>query len=94
MAIDQKVLIEYSDKAEAMFNKLAKPSEFSSLKKNKVALSSEERDEVMKRKAIWHHGPNGEPSPAVWKSINPMTKKVTYVTNTHRAYNTASTLKG
>ena len=69
-------------------------SEFQKLKDNKVALDKEERAEVMKRKATWHHGPKGKLSPAVWKSVNKKTGKKTYVTNTHRAYQTAPTLKG
>lgn len=63
------------------------------LKENKIPLTDEERDEVMKAKAVWHHGPNGEESPAVWKSKNSK-GEITYVTNTHRAYQTAPTLKG
>lgn len=69
-------------------------SEMDTLKKNKVPLIDEERAEVMKKKAVWHHGPNGEETPAVWKSKNKKTGKVTYVTNTHRAYQTRPTLKG
>ena len=48
----------------------------------------------MKAKAVWHNGPHGEEQAAVWKSVNKNTGKTTYVTNTHRAYNTASTLRG
>jgi hypothetical protein len=72
---------------------LLEASEFKNLQKNKVPLTDEEREEVMKSKATWNHGPNGEPSPAVWKSKDKKTRKVTYVTNTHRAFNTATTLK-
>jgi hypothetical protein len=64
------------------------------LKANQKPLTEEERNLIMERKAVWHHGPNGEETPAVWKSVNPKTKKPIYVTNTHRAYNKAPTLKG
>lgn len=69
-------------------------SEFQKLKKNKVPLDPEERKLVMGRKAVWHFSHLGKPTPAVWKSKDPKTGKVTYITNTHRAYNTASTCKG
>jgi hypothetical protein len=70
-----------------------KISEFKNLKNNKVALSPEERTEVIRTKAVWQSSSDSKPTPAVWKSVlkNGKTK---YVTNTHRAYNTASTLKG
>ena len=67
---------------------------YKELQKYKVPLTDEERSLVMKRKAVWHHGPNGEATPAVWKSVNPKTGKTTYVTNTHRAMNTAPSIKG
>ncbi len=69
-----------------------KKSDFQKLQDNKVDLTPEERKECMDKKAVWHHGPNGGPSPAVWKSEQD--GKTTYVTHTHRAYNTAPTLKG
>lgn len=68
--------------------------ELKKLKDNRVQLTDEERAEVMKADAVWHQGPNGEKSPAVWKSKNKKSGKITYVTNTHRAYNTSPTLKG
>jgi hypothetical protein len=75
--------------------KKSKPkSKYERLKANRAPLTPEERALVMKRKAIWHHGPNGAPSPAVWKSVSRRTGKVTYVTNTHRAYNTRPTVRG
>ncbi len=68
-------------------------SEFEKLKDNKMPLTDEERAEVMKKKAVWHNGPNGTENAAVWKSKD-KNGKITYVTHTHRAYETASTLKG
>lgn len=70
-----------------------KRSSFEILKENKKSLSDEEKEICMKAKAVWHHGPNGEPICAVWKSQNSKGETV-YVTNTHRAYRDAKTLKG
>lgn len=71
----------------------AKKSKFSKLEDNKIPLTPEERKIVMDADAIWHHGLNGAPSPAVWKSKD-KNGKITYVTNTHRAYQDRPTLKG
>jgi hypothetical protein len=73
---------------------IEKKSSFEVLKTNKKPLTPEEREEVMKSGAVWHRGSDdGAASPAVWKSENSKGKK-TYVTNTHRAFNTAPTLRG
>lgn len=66
-----------------------KKSEFEKLKDNKVPLTDEERATVKAEKAEWSNNDS-----AVWKSKDPKTLKVTFVTHTHRAYNTAPTLKG
>lgn len=65
---------------------------FKVLKDNEKPLTPEERAEVMSKKATWHHGPKGAPSPAVWKSV--VKDETYYITNTHRAYNITRTLKG
>ena len=72
---------------------LIEANEFKSLEKYKKPLTDDERTVVMKSKAVWHHGPNGEETPAVWKSVSKDGKE-TFVTHTHRAFNTATTLKG
>ena len=81
---NKQFLIEKATKARSAYERL---------KKNKKPLTDEERELVMKRKAVWHHGLNGEESPAVWKSVD-KSGKTTYITATHRAYNTATTVKG
>lgn len=76
-----------------LLNEKAK-SPFKMMQDAKKPLDDAERDKVMKAKAIWHHGPGGKASPAVWKSVHPTTGKVTYVTHTHRAFASAPTLEG
>lgn len=75
------------------FEKCASKSPFQKLKDGEEKLTPEERKIVMESKAVWNFGKKGS-TPAVWKSVDKKTGKVTYVTNTHRAYNTAPTLKG
>ena len=70
----------------------SKGPKIDTLKKNKKPLTEEERKEVMDRGATWHHGPNGEATPAVWKAE--VDGKMWYVCNTHRAYQCKPTLKG
>lgn len=69
-----------------------KGPKFKALKKGKVPLDPEERKLCMDRKAVWHHGPGGAETAAVWKSV--IGGKTWYVTNTHRAMNVTPTLKG
>jgi predicted nucleotidyltransferase len=71
---------------------LCESPEIGTLKKNKNPLTDEERKMVMDAHATWHHGPNGEKTPAVWKAA--INGKTWYVTNTHRAYQAKPTIKG
>jgi hypothetical protein len=76
------------------------------LEKYRTELTKAELDEIFKKKAVWHHGPNGEETSAVWKAqVFDKLKKLksndvmirpefVYVTNTHRAMATSPTLKG
>ncbi len=73
------------------FELFEKKSEMEVLKANKIPLDDKERAKVMKAGAVWHHGPGGKESPAVWKSKN-SSGKVKYVCNTHRAYAAKDTL--
>lgn len=70
----------------------AKSPKMKALKDNRVELEPSERKEVMRRKAVWHHGAGGKESPAVWKSV--VRGKTYYVCNTHRAAAVKPTLKG
>ena len=71
---------------------LIEKSAFQKLQDNKIPLDPEERKLCMDRKCVWNFHHSG-PTPAVWKSKDKK-GKVTYITNTHRAYNTATTVKG
>ena len=73
--------------------KKSRKSSLEILKENRKPLSDEERAKCMKAKAVWHHGPEGEETPAVWKSENSK-GEVVYVSNTHRVYQTAPTIEG
>lgn len=65
---------------------------FKILKANKVQLTPEERALIMRKKAVWHFGNHGGPTPAVWKAV--VNGKQWFVTNTHRAYNVCPTVEG
>jgi len=78
-----------------------KKSEFQVLKDNKVPLTDEERKKVFKRDAVWHYASSTDPNTgkkvkkvsAVWKGKD-TSGKIWYITNTHRAWQKRSTLKG
>jgi len=73
--------------------KKSKKSSFKVLQENKIKLTEEERNKCMKEKAAWHHGPNGEETPAVWKGKD-SSGNIWFITNTHRAWRKAKTLEG
>tara|TARA_Y100000310_G_scaffold13838_1_gene14118 strand:- start:3050 stop:3736 length:687 start_codon:yes stop_codon:yes gene_type:complete len=74
-----------------VYSKKTEPK-YETLKKNKKTLTEEERKQVVDAGAVWHHGPNGEETPAVWKAE--VDGNSWYVCNTHRAYDCKPTLKG
>ena len=61
------------------------------LKDNRTDLDDAERKEVMRKGAVWPHGPAGKPTPGVWKSV--IRGRTWYVSNTHRCYRAARSLK-
>jgi hypothetical protein len=71
----------------------ARKSHFKVLKDNKVPLTKEERDEVMRAGAVWHPSNHDKPVCAIWKSRRPNGSFV-YGCNTHRAMQVKPTLKG
>ena len=62
------------------------------MKKNKMKLEPEEREEAMKADACWHHGPGGTKSCAIWKTKT-KSGQTKYCCNTHRAAAIKDTLK-
>jgi len=70
---------------------LTEAHKFAALQANKKPLTDEERKKVMESGAVWHHGPGGKESPAVWKSSDSKGNPV-YVTHTHRAFAAEKTL--
>ena len=71
----------------------ARKSHFEVLKKNKVPLTKEERNECMRKGAVWHPGNHEEPTCAIWKSKRPNGSFV-FGCNTHRAIQVKPTLAG
>ena len=62
-------------------------SEFENLKKNKVALTDDEKAECKKQKAVWNDG-----ACAVWKSKK-RDGSIVYISSTHRAYQVRNNLQ-
>lgn len=63
---------------------------YETLKKNKKPLTEEERKQAMDAGCVWHHGPNGEETCAIWKAE--VNGETWYVCNTHRAMQVKPTL--
>lgn len=97
--IEIEKAVDYIKNNNSLFEATGK-SELQKLKDNKVPLTDEERKEVFKKDAVWHSGSSIDPNTgekvqkvsAVWKSKHPKTGDITYISNTHRAYNTAKSL--
>lgn len=97
--IEIEKAVDYIKNNNSLFEATGK-SELQKLKDNKVPLTDEERKEVFKKDAVWHSGSSIDPNTgekvqkvsAVWKSKNPKTGDITYISNTHRLYNTAKSL--
>ncbi len=68
-------------------------TDFKALKKNKIKLTDDERDQAMKAGAVWHPSNHPKSVCAIWKSKTAGGKTV-FGCNTHRVYQTAPTLKG
>jgi hypothetical protein len=71
---------------------IAESPEISTLKKNQIKLDPEERDQVMRARAVWHMGKDSGPSPAVRKAK--VRGKTWYWCATHRFGQVRPTLRG
>jgi hypothetical protein len=80
------------ESADRIVSMLLESPQFSTLKKHKVKLTPEEREQAMKAGAVWHNGSGGEPSCAIWKAV--VNGKTWYGCNTHRTVQVKATLKG
>lgn len=63
------------------------------VKKRKIPLEPTERKKAMDAGAVWHHGPNGKETCAIWKSKK-ANGDIIYGCNTHRLWQYANTLDG
>lgn len=64
----------------------------STLEKHRVDLEPEEREQIMKAKAVWPFGKKGADSPAIHKAVHQ--GKTWWWSNTHRCGQVRPTLKG
>src|SRR5208282_3301659 len=81
------------DKYPALASIVLASPEIKTLKKNKIKLTDEERDQAMKAGAVWHRGSDkGKASCGIQKAN--IKGKDWYWCATHRAYQVKPTLKG
>jgi hypothetical protein len=79
--------------AEAIIEELLMESPtIATLEKNRIDLEPEERQQIMKAKAVWPFGKNGADSPAIHKAT--VKGKTWFWSNTHRCGQVRPTLKG
>jgi hypothetical protein len=79
--------------AEAIVEELLLESPtIATLEKHRIGLEPGERQQIMRAKAVWHHGKNGAESPAIHKAI--VGGKTWWWSNTHRCGQVRPTLKG
>lgn len=81
---------ENPDEISFAESRLIESPEIATLKKHTRTLEPAERSQVMKAGAVWHHGPNGEATPAVRKSV--VNGKTWYWCATHRMGQVRSSL--
>ena len=72
---------------------LTEAPNYTTLEKNKTLLDGDERQKAMDAGAVWHNGPKGKETCAIWKGKDSK-GQIWYVCNTHRCYKTAKTLAG
>ena len=80
---------EAANPAPELIDEKADGPDFKTLKKHGVGLTDEERAVVMRRGAVWHHGPKGKETPAVRRST--IDGKDWYWCGTHRSWSGGKT---
>jgi len=91
-SLDRRGHLEITDRKgrHATASTKKRKSHFQVLKEHRIELTHEERKKVMDADAVWHHGPGGAPSPAVWKAV--VDDKTTFICHTHRAFQERNSL--
>ena len=80
------------NKAQSLLSLITEADyDYRHLKRNKVMLTPEEHDEVLKSGAVWDHPKTGEKTPGIWKAKTRSGITV-YGSNTHRAISVKKSL--